>query len=836
MKYHIVLSTTLLTSALATANPVVEQLSLYADSTKGQPSLAVSGNDVYVLYTDATTYQGRITHYNLVSGETVKSGDLFDTIGFDDSSHNQSAIAVDGDGFIHVLIGMHNHKLKYYRSNSPGDYQNFTDHSTLMPGYNDQGIEEKRYTYPAMVATENGDVVFVARRTGLFMDGERLRESQQNEKQDLYHFDNATDTWSMIQIKGQANKNAYMSKLFADANNNVHIATVWSQRHSGDNTYQRGTYARYNVDGRTLFNASGNELTPPIEVDSPQADLFYPGEMPWDDLTNELQTAHVTLNGLQQPIIAFGKNITPDYSKLSPEYQVSFSYWDGGQWQMSHNHGELRNHEYVPMSFTAGLLNAYFRGYSSAQVISSEDQGVTFPLYHQFGDSGEPYEVRKIADNVDIYINYKRLYKVTYPEIQNQAPEVSITNPTVGDDLVVGDTVAITADATDVDGSVVQVSFSINGEQIALVDSAPYKVDWTPSVAGSYEISSVAMDDKGATSTTAKTVTVTEPSQPSDWTVLSFEDFEQGWGVYQSGGNDAFLSSKSQYASSGISSVNIQDNSGLASSFELTSAIDVATPEYDLLEVSFHYITHSMDNSSEGFVLEYFDGLSWQVVKAWHLGDFDNQQSYLETVQLSKEDFAFPSNMKIRFRCDASGNKDDVFIDDVQIRAKSTSLKTEQTSVVTPIEDAFVRDGLYSSENFNSAKLQVKGDQDLDWSRKSLLKFDIQSLTDTASEVILTLNVLATTDVNPIVIYGTSDHSWDESDVTWDTAPLPEEEVSRISIVQTGELTVNVTDFVNAHIGSKYVGFILENIEQTGAISEINSEESANPPTLSLKW
>ena len=503
---------------------------------------------------------------------------------------------------------------------------------------------------------------------------------------------------------------------------------------------------------------------------------------------------------------------------------------------MSHNHGELRNHEYVPMSFTAGLLNAYFRGYSSAQVISSEDQGVTFPLYHQFGDSGEPYEVRKIADNVDIYINYKRLYKVTYPEIQNQAPVVSITSPTVDDNLHIGDTVVVAADASDTDGTIVQVSFLIDGKQIALVNSAPYSVEWTPSVSGNYEISAVAMDDKGATSTTAKTVTVTEPSQPNEWIVLSFEDFEQGWGAYQSGGNDALLSTKAQYASSGTSSANIQDDSGLASSFTLTSAIDVKTPGYETLEVSFHYITESMDNSSEGFALEYFDGESWKVVKVWYLGDFDNQQSYTETVQISKENFAFPSNMKIRFRSDASGNRDDVYIDDVQIRAKSSSQTTEQSATVTPIEDAYVRDGLYSSENFNSAKLQVKGDQDLDWSRKSLLKFDIQSLTGTASEATLTLSVLATTDVNPIVIYGTSDHSWDESDVTWDTAPSPEEEVSRVSIVQTGELTVNVTDFVNAHIGSKYVGFILENIEQTGAISEINSEESANPPTLSLKW
>ena len=50
--------------------------------------------------------------------------------------------------------------------------------------------------------------------------------------------------------------------------------------------------------------------------------------------------------------------------------------------------------------------------------------------------------------------------------------------------------------------------------------------------------------------------------------------------------------------------------------------------------------------------------------------DFNNNVFYQKTVYIDAADFAFPTNMKIAFMCDASSNRDDVYIDEVTVSAK----------------------------------------------------------------------------------------------------------------------------------------------------------------------
>ncbi|RJP91517.1 MAG: hypothetical protein C4518_08020, partial [Desulfobacteraceae bacterium] len=61
----------------------------------------------------------------------------------------------------------------------------------------------------------------------------------------------------------------------------------------------------------------------------------------------------------------------------------------------------------------------------------------------------------------------------------------------------------------------------------------------------------------------------------------------------------------------------------------------------------------------------------WQTVASYARGtDFNNNQFYSKTVTLSKSQYAFPSNMKVRFMCDASSDGDDVYIDEIKLSAK----------------------------------------------------------------------------------------------------------------------------------------------------------------------
>ena len=119
----------------------------------------------------------------------------------------------------------------------------------------------------------------------------------------------------------------------------------------------------------------------------------------------------------------------------------------------------------------------------------------------------------------------------------NQPPTVSITSPADGAALAAGTPVTITANAGDVDGSVVSVQFRANGTLIATDSTGPtWSTTWTPS-AGSYALTAIATDDAGATRTSA-TINVTAAASGGTTTVT----LQRGVGGY-AGVSDVTLSS-----------------------------------------------------------------------------------------------------------------------------------------------------------------------------------------------------------------------------------------------------------------------------------------------------
>ena len=154
--------------------------------------------------------------------------------------------------------------------------------------------------------------------------------------------------------------------------------------------------------------------------------------------------------------------------------------------------------------------------------------------------------------------------------------------------------------------------------------------------------------------------------------ILTFDMFEQGnFGNYTDGGGDCSLYSGGTYAHSGTYAINIQDNSGDASSFYHTNGIDVDTPGYSYITVDFWFYSVGL-NSGHDFFVEYYDGSIWRTVAQYILGvDFVNGYFYNKKVWINESDYTFPSNMKIKFRCDAATNYDDVYIDDISVGATS---------------------------------------------------------------------------------------------------------------------------------------------------------------------
>jgi hypothetical protein len=105
------------------------------------------------------------------------------------------------------------------------------------------------------------------------------------------------------------------------------------------------------------------------------------------------------------------------------------------------------------------------------------------------------------------------------PPPVNQSPTVGLLSPASGTSVTTGTTVAISATAADSDGSIAKVEFfaSLNGVNTKLGEdaSAPYTFTWTPTIAGSYSITALATDNRGATTlSVAVMVTVTQGAQP----------------------------------------------------------------------------------------------------------------------------------------------------------------------------------------------------------------------------------------------------------------------------------------------------------------------------------
>lgn len=125
-------------------------------------------------------------------------------------------------------------------------------------------------------------------------------------------------------------------------------------------------------------------------------------------------------------------------------------------------------------------------------------------------------------------------------------------------------------------------------------------------------------------------------------------------------------SGQSSYIPAGSAAARIRDNTS-TSIIEQRANLDVRT--YSELRVSFKFIMRSMDNANEDFWLQYTSngGNSWQTVQGWAPGgQFSNGVFYSVTVPITQAVYAFTNQAGIRFRCDASGNGDYVYIDDVR--------------------------------------------------------------------------------------------------------------------------------------------------------------------------
>src|SRR5207237_618015 len=95
----------------------------------------------------------------------------------------------------------------------------------------------------------------------------------------------------------------------------------------------------------------------------------------------------------------------------------------------------------------------------------------------------------------------------TTPPSANVPPVVTLTSPANGGSMTAPATISLSANASDGDGTVTQVSFFSGSTLIASLVKAPYVFGWNGVPAGTYTLTARATDNSGAT-TTSTPVTV----------------------------------------------------------------------------------------------------------------------------------------------------------------------------------------------------------------------------------------------------------------------------------------------------------------------------------------
>ncbi len=198
--------------------------------------------------------------------------------------------------------------------------------------------------------------------------------------------------------------------------------------------------------------------------------------------------------------------------------------------------------------------------------------------------------------------------------------------------------------------------------------------------ASTYSFSIRAKDAAGNISASSASLIVTTAGGStggSDELIGSY--FESGWDGWSDGGSDCARYSGSR-SPEGSYSIRLRDDSGTGSAMTTASTFNL-TP-YDNVEITFSFYSYSMENG-EDFWVRYNDGSGWQTVAAYARGtSFNNNTFYTATVNLSSSQYNLSSNAQFRFQCDASGNSDYIYIDEVVITGTSGGSFTAENSLV----------------------------------------------------------------------------------------------------------------------------------------------------------
>jgi hypothetical protein len=154
-----------------------------------------------------------------------------------------------------------------------------------------------------------------------------------------------------------------------------------------------------------------------------------------------------------------------------------------------------------------------YRSFNTASTGTNVTVRVFYDGFTGTGTAASNYPVAAQWDNVAITKSAYFLAPQSSASTATLRPLVRITSPANGSFAYAsGANLSLTADATDLDGTVTNVQFFAGTNKIAEVSASPWSASWSNALSGSYVLTAVGADNNGATTLSAPvSVSVTAP-------------------------------------------------------------------------------------------------------------------------------------------------------------------------------------------------------------------------------------------------------------------------------------------------------------------------------------
>lgn len=151
-------------------------------------------------------------------------------------------------------------------------------------------------------------------------------------------------------------------------------------------------------------------------------------------------------------------------------------------------------------------------------------------------------------------------------------------------------------------------------------------------------------------------------------------------------------------------------------------------------------------------------------------------------------------------------------------------------------DDAYVRGGTYADTNYGSdGTLLVKDSTTSSYDRKTYLKFDLSDYFSGVTSAILRLYGNVTEGTSPVAInaYTVSSDSWNESSITWNTAPTTGTLAGSVTVTTSLQwYEIDLTSYVNSQISGDGILTIALTTSANQTVTFQSSEGTQAPELL----